>query len=192
MKTSHLIRRLGALTASFALVGTLAACATEGSNSAAEPAVSAAPAVDANESHTMQVPRLSADSAMAAAQAALDQCRADGVGFVTVAVVDRYGQVQALLRGDGAAAHTIDAATQKGYTAAAWGVNTSELAQRVNDGAQLLRDLDGTLFLPGGVPIKLGNANIAGIGVGGAPDGMVDEGCATAGALILTEEANAS
>jgi uncharacterized protein GlcG (DUF336 family) len=52
--------------------------------------------------------------------------------FVTVALVDRFGTVQALLRGDNAAAHTIEAAKQKAYTAAAFGAPTSELAKRVN------------------------------------------------------------
>lgn len=160
-------------------VSILSACT---SPSAAEP--SAAPVVAADSSNVLELPRLSSDAALAAATAALESCRTEGVGFVSVAVVDRFGQVQALVRGDGAAAHTLDAATRKGYTSAAFGTTTSVLAERAADGSAL-RDLDGTLFLAGGVPVKAGEATIAGIGVGGAPDGAVDEGCAAVGAAVL-------
>ena len=68
----------------------------------------------------------------AAVSAALAKCQADKLPFVTVALVDRFGTVQALLRGDNAAEHTIEAAKQKAYTAAAFGAPTSELAKRIN------------------------------------------------------------
>ena len=87
---------------------------------------------------------------------------------------------------DGAAVHTLEAAQAKAYTSAAFGAATSELAPRaVGDGATVA-DLPGTLFLPGAVPVKIDGATIAGIGVGGAPDGMADEACAAAGLEALT------
>ncbi|OQQ36305.1 GlcG/HbpS family heme-binding protein [Prescottella equi] len=125
--------------------------------------------------------RLSVATAGRAAQAALAKCQADGLGFVTVSVVDRFGNVQAMLRGDNAAEHTVEAARAKGYTAAAFGANTSDLAGRVKGDGPTIADLPGTLFLPGGVSVKVGNASIAGIGVGGAPDGNADQACAAAG-----------
>ncbi|MFD4182101.1 heme-binding protein [Rhodococcus sp. NPDC058514] len=125
--------------------------------------------------------RLTVAAAGRAAEAALAKCQADGLGFVTVSVVDRNGNVQAMLRGDNAAQHTVEAARQKGYTAAAFGANTSDLAGRAKGDGATVADLDGTLFLPGGVSVKVGNASIAGIGVGGAPDGMADQACAAAG-----------
>lgn len=192
---SPVARSFAAITGVAALAITLSACAAPSVGSARQPGAGetdAKPAAVADESRTTELPRLTVAAASEAAEAALAACQAEGTGFVTVAVVDRFGQVQAMLRGDGAAAHTIDAATQKGYTAAAWGVPTSELAQRVGDGAELLRDLDGTLFLPGGVPVTLGKATIAGIGVGGAPDGAVDETCAAAGAAVLADAAAAA
>ncbi|MFM1726558.1 heme-binding protein [Rhodococcus sp. PAM 2766] len=133
------------------------------------------------EKGTVSADRLSVATAGRAAQAALAKCQADGLGFVTVSVVDRFGSVQAMLRGDNAAEHTVEAARAKGYTAAAFGANTSDLAGRVKGDGPTIADLPGTLFLPGGVSVKVGNASIAGIGVGGAPDGNADQACAAAG-----------
>ncbi len=129
--------------------------------------------------------RISVGASSAAVNAALAKCQADKLPFVTVALVDRFGTVQALLRGDNAAEHTIEAAKQKAYTAAAFGAPTSELAKRINGNGPSIADLPGTLFLAGGVPLKVNGVSIAGIGVGGAPDGALDEACATAGADAL-------
>ncbi|MET4093529.1 heme-binding protein [Arthrobacter sp. UYCu712] len=129
--------------------------------------------------------RITVGASGKAVNAALAKCQADKLPFVTVALVDRFGTVQALLRGDNAAEHTIEAARQKAYTAAAFGAPTSELAKRVNGNGPSIADLPGTLFLPGGVPLKVNGVSVAGIGVGGAPDGMMDEACAAAGAEAI-------
>ena len=48
-----------------------------------------------------------------------------------------------------------------------------------NDG---LRDMDARMVIQaGGLPIKFGKALVGGIGVGGAPSGDIDAGCAAAG-----------
>ena len=44
-----------------------------------------------------------------------------------------------------------------------------------------LKDLTGVFALAGGVPIKMGNDVLGGVGVGGAPGGEKDEACASAG-----------
>jgi uncharacterized protein GlcG (DUF336 family) len=129
--------------------------------------------------------RITVGASAAAVNAALAKCQADKLPFVTVALVDRFGTVQALLRGDNAAEHTIEAAQQKAYTAAAFGTPTSELAKRINENGPSIADLPGTLFLAGGVPLKVNGVSVAGIGVGGAPDGALDEACATAGAQAI-------
>ncbi|MFD4294670.1 heme-binding protein [Rhodococcus sp. NPDC058532] len=134
---------------------------------------------------TITANRLSVGAAGRAAQAALARCQADGLGFVTIAVVDRAGNVQAMLRGDNAAQHTVESARQKGYTAAAFGADTSDLVARAKGDGPTVADLPGTLFLPGGVTVKAGNASIAGIGVGGAPDGNADQACAAAGLAAI-------
>lgn len=110
-----------------ALLG-LTAC-TAGSTTA-EASNSAEPVASVNEKTVVDAKRLGDDAAMDAAGAALAKCKADGIGFVSVSVVDRSGQLQAFVRGDNAAAHTIEASRQKAYTAAAFGAPTSELAKR--------------------------------------------------------------
>lgn len=147
----------------------------------------ALPAVDvvASPETVVAQNRISVGASAKAVQAALAKCQADKLPFVTVALVDRFGTVQALLRGDNAAAHTIEAAKQKAYTAAAFGTPTSELAKRINGTGPSIADLPGTLFLAGGVPLKVNGVSVAGIGVGGAPDGALDEACATAGAEAI-------
>ncbi|WP_427016482.1 GlcG/HbpS family heme-binding protein [Pseudarthrobacter sp. P1] len=133
--------------------------------------------------------RITVKASAAAVGAAMDKCQADKLGFVTVALVDRFGTLQALLRGDNAAEHTIEAAKRKAYTAAAFGAPTSELAKRINGNGPGIADLPGTLFLAGGVPLKVNGVSVAGIGVGGAPDGALDEACAAAGVAALAAAA---
>lgn len=178
-----------AATGALLLTGGLTAAANAGSAPASAPSKAPAvlPAADlhpAPESVVAQN-RISAGASADAVSAALAKCQAEKLPFVTVALVDRFGTVQALLRGDNAAEHTIEAARQKAYTAAAFGTPTSELSKRINGNGPSIADLPGTLFLAGGVPLKVNGVSVAGIGVGGAPDGMLDEACATAGAEAI-------
>jgi hypothetical protein len=85
-------RLVAAAALGAASVAGLTAC-----TAAAEPAAekTAVAVADASTEAVLQQNRLSVESAMTAAQAALAQCQADGLGFVSVAVVDRYGQTQA-------------------------------------------------------------------------------------------------
>lgn len=151
-----------------------------------EPTATTAPAAEVAGQNTLDIPRLSAVTAATAAEAAIAQCAADGLGFVSVAVVDRNGQLQAFIRGDGAAEHTIEAAQQKAYTAAAFGSDTSDLVERADEND--LHRLPGMLFMPGGVSVQLDEASIAGIGVGGAPSGMDDQTCAASGLAAIEGE----
>ncbi|MEU3212844.1 heme-binding protein [Nocardiopsis alba] len=48
-------------------------------------------------------------------------------------------------------------------------------------------DIPGTLFLAGGVPVTSDDAPIAGIGVGGAPSGDIDEEIAQAALEALED-----
>jgi len=118
-----------------------------------------------------------------AAAAAQEKCTKDGYR-VSVAVVDRAGILRTLVRGDGAAPHSVDSSTKKAYTAASLRRPTGELAKMIaeNPGAQGLRDMnDRILILGGGLPIDMGGEIVGGIGVGGAPGGHLDEACAQAG-----------
>ncbi|MFF0818544.1 heme-binding protein [Rhodococcus sp. NPDC003318] len=187
--TRHLPRALAVTVPAVALLA-VTACGSTDAAPAATPVTPAAVSEQQpgnGDAGTVTATRLSVDAAGRAAQAALAQCRADGLGFVTVSVVDRAGNVQAVLRGDNAAQHTVEASRAKGYTAAAFGANTSDLADRAKGDGATVADLPGTLFLPGGVTVKVGNASIAGIGVGGAPDGNADQACAAAGLAAIED-----
>jgi uncharacterized protein GlcG (DUF336 family) len=201
MATLHL-RRLPALAAAAAVVLAASACTQPATESPATPETTpeTSPATDTTSPSptatstgggqpdtTIQQERLSVAAATEAAQAALEACQADGLPFVSVAVVDRSGTVQVLLRGDNAAAHTAESAERKAYTSAVFGVTTAEAAGRISGDGPTIEDLPGTLFLAGGVPVRVGDAVVAGIGVGGAPDGARDEACANAGAAAVAE-----
>ena len=70
----------------------------------------------AAESATFSIKALTPETAMKAATAALAKCRADGYQ-VAVAIVDRSGLVQAVIRDRFAGAHTPETATNKAWTA---------------------------------------------------------------------------
>ena len=115
------------------------------------------------------------------AAATVSSCLAAGHN-VTVAVVDRAGQLRALQRADNAGPHTVGAAQAKAFTSASARNNTlamMEAAQK-NPAAANLVHIPGFLLLGGGVPVRVGNDVIGAIGVGGAPGGHLDEQCAVA------------
>src|ERR1700733_4194531 len=76
---------------------------------------------------------LSPDTALEAAQAALKQCRADGFQ-VAVAVVDRFGQPQVMLRDRFAGLPAAETATRKAYTALGFRKATSDPAASIHAG----------------------------------------------------------
>jgi uncharacterized protein GlcG (DUF336 family) len=116
------------------------------------------------------------------AQAAMTQCHSDGYR-VAVTVVDRGGQIKALLRDDGGNPHLVEASRRKAYTSAMFRVPSGTFFDRVqqNAGAAALTELDDVIALRGGLPIKVGDEVIGAVGVGGAPGGDKDEACAQAG-----------
>ena len=128
-------------------------------------------------------PALPLALAQKAANAALAKCE-EGRYKVSVAVVDRGGNVKVLLRGDGAGPHTQDSSARKAYTASSIRRSTQELAELIIKipNLQALQDMnEQILILGGGLPIVLGNEVVGGIGVGGAPGTQLDEACALAG-----------
>ncbi|MBK1869372.1 GlcG/HbpS family heme-binding protein [Aestuariivirga sp. YIM B02566] len=128
-------------------------------------------------------PYLPLDMALKAATAALEKCQADGQK-VSVAVVERSGATKILLKADGSGPHTVASATGKAFTSASMGRDTSGLSDfiKANGDVEGLRDMDSRMvILAGGLPIRIGDALVGGIGVGGAPSGKIDEVCAKAG-----------
>lgn len=128
------------------------------------------------------------ETALAAAQAALASCRKAGFQ-VGVAVVDRAGTLQALLRDRFAGAHTVEAATRKAWTSASFRMSTTDLARETQAGRPMsgLRDLPMVLAAGGGLPIEAGGQVIGAIGVSGAPGGEADEACAKAGVAAAVD-----
>ena len=125
---------------------------------------------------------LSPEVALEAAQAALKKCRDNGFQ-VAVAVVDRFGQPQVMLRDRYAGLPAADTAVSKAYTALSFRAVTSELSKSIRSGqmdAGLAR-LPHVAMLAGGVMIEAGGTLLGGIGVSGAPGGDKDEECARAG-----------
>src|SRR5580698_7648712 len=76
---------------------------------------------------------LSPEVALEAAQAALKQCRTNGFQ-VAVAVVDRFGQPQVMLRDRFAGLPAADTATSKAYTALGFHAATGDLAKSIRSG----------------------------------------------------------
>ena len=131
----------------------------------------------------VQTSHLSIAAASKAAQAALDAAGKAGQ-HVSVAVVDRDGNTIVTLRGDGAGPQSYSSAQEKAFTAVSWNAKTSELVGRLQQ-APTLKDIDGTLFLAGAVPVAAGGTPIAAVGVAGAPSGAQDEAFAQAGVDAL-------
>ena len=138
---------------------------------------------------TFSVRVLTPETALKAAQAALKKCR-DGGFQVTVAVVDRMGVAQVLLRDRFAGPHTTDMATAKAYTAASFRTNTSELAAATQPGQPQsgIRHRPGVAAVGGGMMIEAGGSLLGAIGVSGAPGGRDDDACAAAGIEAIREE----
>jgi uncharacterized protein GlcG (DUF336 family) len=141
-----------------------------------------APAATADESATVTYKSPSPEVALEAAQAALKQCRTDGFQ-IAVAVVDRFGQPQVMLRDRYAGLPAADTATRKAYTALGFHAATSDLAKSIKSGAMDagLTHLPHVAMLGGGMVIEAGGTVLGGIGVAGAPGGDKDEACAKAG-----------
>jgi len=136
----------------------------------------------ADESATVTYKSLSPDTALEAAQASLKQCRSDGFQ-VAVAVVDRFGQPQVMLRDRYAGLAAADTATRKAYTALGFHAATSDLAKSIKSGTMDsgLARLPHVAMLAGGLVIEAAGTVLGGIGVAGAPGGDKDEACAKAG-----------
>ncbi|HEY0638676.1 MAG TPA: heme-binding protein [Pseudonocardiaceae bacterium] len=176
--------RIATAVAGLALVG----AATTGGLAANAAAPAAAPsgpvaAAKAQPDGLVQTSHLSIAAAQRAAEAVLDAAERAGQR-VSVAVVDRNGNTLLIMRGDGAGPQSYVSAERKAFTAVSWNARTSELVGRLQQ-TPTLKDIPGTLFLAGAVPVVAGNTPIAAVGVAGAPSGAQDEEFAQAGVDAL-------
>ena len=138
---------------------------------------------------TFTVKLLTPEAALIAAQAGLAHCRKNG-HQVAVAVVDREGVLQVLLRDRLAGAHTVEVAPQKAWTAASVKISTTAFAHETQQGKAMsgLRAQPRLRAAGGGLPTEAGGSLLGGIGVCGAPGGDADEACAAAGLKALADD----
>ena len=137
---------------------------------------------------------LSIEMASKAAWEALLACRQQGYS-VAVAVVDRGGNLQALLRDQFAGPHSPETAKRKAWTSNSFRQSTGDLATFLAEGGlpSQVQHVPGALFLGGGLVISAQGKIIGGIGVSGAPPGKteqesIDGACAKAGLAAIQEE----
>jgi uncharacterized protein GlcG (DUF336 family) len=134
---------------------------------------------------------MSVDLALALAHAALADCQKQGYQ-VTVAVVDRFGVTQILLRDRFAGPHTVPTATGKAWTAVSFRTNTGDLVAASGPGSPQagVRNLPGATVIAGGVMVEAAGTLVGAVGVSGAPGGDNDETCAKAGIAAIRDKLN--
>jgi uncharacterized protein GlcG (DUF336 family) len=129
------------------------------------------------------------DLALKLAQATMQSCRKAGYQ-VAVAVVDRSGIPQVVLRDQLAGAHTPDTAQRKAWTAVSFSSDTQALANETEAGKPHsgIRFVTGALMVGGGVPVMAAGSMVGGVGVSGSPSGEADQKCAEAGIEAIEED----
>ncbi len=125
---------------------------------------------------------MSPETALELASAALADCRKRGFQ-VAVAVVDRFGVTQTMLRDRFAGPHTPQTAVGKAWTAVSFRTNTSDLVTATQPGSPQagVRNLPRVVVLGGGVTVEAGGSLVGAVGVSGGPSGEADEACAKTG-----------
>ena len=143
-------------------------------------------AAPAAEEPTFNVRALTVETALEAGRAALEACRKSGYQ-VAVAVVDRSGIPQVLLRDRLAGPHTPDMALDKAWTAVSFRTSTAALAEATAPGKPQsgIRQRPRVAAVGGGLFIEGAGVLLGGIGVSGAPGGDADEACAKAGVAAI-------
>jgi uncharacterized protein GlcG (DUF336 family) len=142
-------------------------------------AVFAQPLQAEEEPMTISTKRMTLETATRIAQAAIAECRKEGVQ-IAVTVVDRGGHPQVVMRDVLAMDITLPISKQKAHTAMAFNTPLSQMEGRFKGNYQVPK-IDGLVISAGGVPVNIGGTILGGVGVSGAPSGVIDEKCANAG-----------
>lgn len=129
------------------------------------------------------------ETALKLAQAALKDCRGRGYQ-VAVAVVDRFGSLQVLLRDRFAGPHTPETARRKAWTAVSFRTDTVNMAEFTAEGKEAwgARFVDQALMLGGGVTVAAAGSLVGAVGISGGPSGTADDECARVGIAAIQEE----
>ena len=142
------------------------------------------PTYSDDEALSASVIRLSAESALTVAKAAMLECRKQGYQ-ATATVVDKNGIIQAVARDTLAPPVSIGISKAKAYTSINFTADTSAMESRQNSA---IGNFEGVLMSAGGVVINVGGVIYGAVGVSGAPSGVTDEACAKAGIEAIAEE----
>ena len=132
------------------------------------------------------IQRLALDYAVTAATTAIAECRKQGMN-ISVAVVDRGGTLQVLMRDTLAMPISAEIAEQKAYAALNFNSPTSAMEDRFTSPFSPGK-LPGLIISAGAVPVTAAGNIVGAIGVSGAPSGTVDEACANAGLEAITDD----
>ncbi len=134
---------------------------------------------------TVNIARMSLDTALTAAQASIAACRKKGAQ-ITVTIVDRGGHSQVVLRDVLAMDLSISISRDKAYTAMSFNSSTGDLQGRFK-GAYGVPKTKGLLIARGGLPIAAAGTIFGGIGVSGSSS-EIDEECAQAGLDAILDD----
>ena len=135
------------------------------------------------QTHYIEQLQITTAAALRAADGAVQHAVSLGIK-INVAVCDASGTQMAFLRMNGAPLHSISISEDKAYTAASFGLPTSQWTEVLNKHSEGVR-----LGLPtrsrfvqfgGGLPIVVNGTSIGGIGVSGGSEHQ-DEECARVG-----------
>ena len=130
--------------------------------------------------HYIEQLQITTSAALSAADGAVQHALSLGIK-INVAVCDSSGTPMAFLRMNGAHLHSISISEDKAYTAASFGLPTSQWAQILSnhsDGVRLgLPARPRFVQFGGGLPILVDGVLIGGIGVSGGSE-QQDEECA--------------
>ena len=123
------------------------------------------------------------------AQETMNACR--DLGFqVSVAVTDRFGNIQVLVRDQLAGMHTPEIAQKKAWTAASFKADTQTMMEETQAGKEQsgVRFSENAIMVAGGLMVEVQGSLVGAIGVSGAPGGLEDEKCAKLGLEAIEDD----
>lgn len=143
--------------------------------------------MDSTVRHSVPQRCIAWQAAHAAAGAAAEEAARLGV-CVNIALVDPAGLLAAFVRMPGAPLHSVDIAIDKAYTAAGFGLPTSQWQAALQGHSAAVQDglprRPRFIAFGGGLPVTEGGERIGGIGVSGGSEAQ-DEAIARAGLAAL-------
>jgi uncharacterized protein GlcG (DUF336 family) len=148
-----------------------------------------APALADDGDSLVTIKVMSPEIAMELAIATMAACRSADYQ-VAVAVVDRFGGLQAMLRDRYAGMHTPETARRKAWTSVSFRSDTLALEKLIDEGGLSggIRYISDALMIGGGVPVTAAGSMVGGVGVSGAPGGDIDDGCARKGIEAVADK----